>query len=197
MTKAEQTRQLIIKKTAPIFNKKGYAGTSLSDITNATGLTKGSIYGNFLNKEEVGLAVFKYNTKELSKNTEAWISKKNNAYEKLIAFLDFYRHNWKYVCDNGGCPYLNSAVESDDAMPAMKVLVRSTFEKWEDYISEIIDEGINTGIFLNDLKVVEYSKSFIMMIEGGILLAKISDDPADLHLMLNRIKKIIDEEIVK
>jgi len=197
MTKSEQTRQFIIEKTAPIFNKKGYAGTSLSDITNATGLTKGSIYGNFLNKEEVGLAVFKYNTKELSKKIKAWISKKDNAYEKLIAFLDFYQNNWRYISDNGGCPYLNSATESDDVMPAMKVLVRSTFENWEDNISEIIDEGRNRGLFKNNINVVEYSKSFIMMIEGGILLAKISDDPADLHLMLNRIKKIIDEEIVK
>jgi len=51
-TKAEQTRQLIVEKTAPIFNVKGYAGTSVSDMTKATGLTKGSVYGNFANKAE-------------------------------------------------------------------------------------------------------------------------------------------------
>lgn len=43
MTKAEKTRNFIVEKTAPIFNMKGYAGTSLNDITAATGLTKGSI----------------------------------------------------------------------------------------------------------------------------------------------------------
>ena len=58
MNKAERTRQYIIEKTAPIFNKKGYAGTSLSDMTGATGLTKGSIYGNFNDKDEVALAAF-------------------------------------------------------------------------------------------------------------------------------------------
>ncbi|MBL7756118.1 MAG: TetR family transcriptional regulator, partial [Chitinophagaceae bacterium] len=47
--KAERTRQHIIEKAAPFFNKKGYADTSLSDITAATGLTKGAIYGNFEN----------------------------------------------------------------------------------------------------------------------------------------------------
>ena len=60
-TKAERTRNFIIEKTAEIFNRKGYAGTSMSDITEATGLTKGSIYGNFENKEDVALAVFEYN----------------------------------------------------------------------------------------------------------------------------------------
>ena len=58
MSKAEKTRQFIIEKTAPIFNKKGFAGTSLSDMTEATGLTKGSIYGNFADKDEVAMAAF-------------------------------------------------------------------------------------------------------------------------------------------
>ncbi len=61
MSKAERTRQFIVEKTAPLFNAKGYAGTSLSDMTDATGLTKGSIYGNFANKDEVALAVFDHN----------------------------------------------------------------------------------------------------------------------------------------
>ena len=35
--RSERTRQLIIESAAPIFNKKGYAGTSMSDLTTATG----------------------------------------------------------------------------------------------------------------------------------------------------------------
>ena len=61
MSKAEETKAFIIEKIAPVFNKKGYAGTSLSDMTEATGLTKGSIYGNFSNKDEVALAAFDHN----------------------------------------------------------------------------------------------------------------------------------------
>ena len=58
MSKAEKTREFIIEKAAPIFNTKGYAGASLNDIIDATGLTKGSIYGNFENKDEVAIAVY-------------------------------------------------------------------------------------------------------------------------------------------
>jgi len=61
MTKSERTKQHIISATAPIFNKKGYAGTSIADLTKATKLTSGSIYFNFENKEEVALAAFDYN----------------------------------------------------------------------------------------------------------------------------------------
>ncbi|HEV8130883.1 MAG TPA: TetR/AcrR family transcriptional regulator, partial [Acidobacteriota bacterium] len=32
MTKGEQTRRQIVEKAAPLFNRKGYEGTSLSDL---------------------------------------------------------------------------------------------------------------------------------------------------------------------
>ena len=62
-TKAEKTSQYIVETTAPLFNKNGYTGTSLSDITDTTGLTKGAIYGNFKNKEELALEAFNFNVK--------------------------------------------------------------------------------------------------------------------------------------
>lgn len=197
MTKAEQTRRFIIEKTAPLFNKKGYVGTSLSDITFATGLTKGSIYGNFKDKEEVALAVFKHNTEMLSKKIGDWIAEKKNAYDQLIGMIDFYRVNWKAIFANGGCPMLNAATESDDVMPVMKVRVKLTFENWEKKISKILDEGIKKDVFKQGINTSQYANLFIMMIEGGIVLSKISDKPDHLFLILDRIIKIVDDEIVK
>ena len=52
MTKGEQTRQRIVKEAAPIFNRRGYEGSSLSDLMKATGLKKGGIYRHFSSKEE-------------------------------------------------------------------------------------------------------------------------------------------------
>ena len=52
-SKAQQTSDFIIQKVAPIFNKNGYNGTSMSELVDATGLTKGAIYGNFKNKETI------------------------------------------------------------------------------------------------------------------------------------------------
>ena len=40
MREGEQTRQEIIRRAAPLFNQKGYEGTALSDLMQATGLEK-------------------------------------------------------------------------------------------------------------------------------------------------------------
>ena len=60
-TKSDRTKQFILEKVAPVFNKNGYFGTSMSDITEATGLTKGAIYGNFKNKEDLAYYSFYFN----------------------------------------------------------------------------------------------------------------------------------------
>lgn len=197
MSKAAQTRQFIIERTAPVFNKKGFAGTSLSDMAEATGLTKGSIYGNFENKEEVALAAYKHNTGLLSKNMEVWIAGHKDAYSRLLAIVDFYRQNWKPIFENGGCPILNAAAESDDTLPIMKARVRMTFESWERNISRIIQDGIEEEAFRREIDAQEYAGLFIMMIEGGILLSKIADSPKKLHLVLDRIVKIVNEEMAR
>lgn len=196
MSKAEQTRQFIIEKTTSIFNKKGYTGTSLSDITEATGLTKGSIYGNFKNKDEVILEVFKYSTNELSKKTDDWISGYKDPYDTLIALTEYYRNNWNSIFKNGGCPMLNAATEVDDILPFMKTTVQKSFYTWATKFSAIIEQGKSTKEFKEEINAFDYANTFVMLIEGGILLSKISDKPDYLYLALDRIVKIINDEIV-
>src|SRR5271170_2332921 len=60
VTKGEQTRGDIIRKSAPLFNQRGYEGTSLSDLMEATGLQKGGIYRHFSSKEELATEAFDY-----------------------------------------------------------------------------------------------------------------------------------------
>src|SRR4051812_16713049 len=114
MSKAEKTKSFIIEKVAPIFNTKGYAGTSLSDMTEATGLTKGSIYGNFSDKDEVALAVFDFNLKKVNSIIQSEVAKRTTAKSQLLAYIDVYENFLTLPFPDGGCPILNTAIDADD-----------------------------------------------------------------------------------
>ena len=58
MTKGERTRQRIVAAAAPLFNQRGYAASSMSELMAATGLEKGGIYRHFASKDELALAAF-------------------------------------------------------------------------------------------------------------------------------------------
>jgi len=125
--KSEKTKQFIIETVAPIFNKKGYVGTSLSDITEATGLTKGSIYGNFKDKNEVAVEAFKYNLSMSSYGFFVEIMESNlTPLNKLREFLSGFEKGYERVIAMGGCPILNTAADTDDTNPQLKRIVEDT-----------------------------------------------------------------------
>jgi len=195
MSKAEKTRQYIIEKTAPIFNMKGYAGTSLTDLTEATGLTKGSIYGNFTNKEEVATEVYIYNISILHEKLKAGIEAETTAEGKLHAFISFYRNGWKRLNEKGGCPILNCSVEADDNLPFLKKTVQDSVKKWANTLSRIMENGKKNGE-IKDIDSTQYAYTICALIEGGVMLAKISDGPKHLYTALDRAQLIINQEIL-
>jgi len=195
MNKADRTRQFIIEKTAVLFNTKGYSGTSLSDITAATGLTKGSIYGNFSNKDEVAIAVYEYNIGILSHGLDEAMAREETAAGKLHAAVDFYRANWKHEFEGGGCPILNAAVEADDNLPFLRERVQRSISQWGGKLEAIIVAGQEQGVFRTGIVAKDHAYMMITLIEGGIMLGKITGDEKHLFLALDHIDRIIEEDI--
>ncbi len=197
MSKAEKTREFIIKRSAPVFNIKGYAGTSLSDLIEITGLTKGAIYGNFENKDEVAIAVFQYNIALLNKRLDSYINDKETATEKLFGLTKFYRENWKSIFERGGCPILNAAIEADDNLPVLKKYIQNSIQALALKITQVIEEGKKSGEFKTSIVARNYAYTIITIIEGGIMLGKILNNHGHLFSALDRIELIINNEIKK
>jgi TetR/AcrR family transcriptional repressor of nem operon len=195
MTKAEKTRSFIIQTSAPIFNTKGYSGTSLNDITEATGLTKGAIYGNFEDKDAIALAVYKHNVSAVKRGLAEVVDAKGKAIDKLMASVNFYRNNWEKIFNRGGCAILNTSVEADDAMPFMKSAVQITIKAWAESIAEMIELGKKQNEIKKDINAKDYAYLFITLIEGGIMMAKVTDEPSHLLNALSKIEDIITKEL--
>lgn len=195
LSKAERTKQHIIEKAALFFNKKGYADTSMSDITTATGLTKGAIYGNFENKDELALKVFDYNLSLLQQGIDAATSRETDAIGKLLALIDFYRREYRQVSHRGGCPVMNAAVEADDNFPALKTRVKAAIRRWKKHIVRIIETGKKQKRIHARVDAEKYAGVLIALIEGGIMLSKTMDDTSYVFNTLERADEIIKKEL--
>lgn len=195
MSKAEQTKAFIIEKAAAVFNVKGYAATSLSDIQEATGLTKGAIYGNFKDKEEVAVAVYQYCVSNLNERLKTAMSGHDSANDQLRAFVNFYRNNWKVVAEHGGCPIQNASVEADDHLAFLKEPVKKSIITWADSIASVIKSGQARGEFRKEPDPLAYAYSIIALLEGGIMLLKIMGKQQYLQSVLDRIDSMIEDEL--
>lgn len=192
MSKAARTRQYIIEQTAPIFNKKGYKGTSMADITEATNLTKGAIYGNFTDKDKLAAAVIEYNIHRLNDKILCFSTDDKSVRTKLFNILTNYRKIAQEVLNYGGCAYLNSAVETDDTNDFLFTLVQQKFTGWQTFIHTLITEGITNEEIKPDTDKVGFTNFFIALVEGSILLAKTFDDVSIIDSNLNTLETFID-----
>ena len=192
MSKAERTRQFIVEKTAPIFNVKGYAGTSMSDMTAVTGLTKGSIYGNFADKEEVALAAFEHNWQRVQSIVRAEMAKRGTCEDKLLAIAGVYE-NIHPTFPEGGCPLLNTAVEADDTHPPLRDKAVAALQSWKKTITALIESGVTKKEFRADVNAEQTALTIIALIEGAIMISRLTGNAKHRKAVLPTVKKIIIE----
>lgn len=191
MTKAERTRQFIIEKTAPLFNAKGYAGTSINDLMAATGLTKGSIYGNFENKDEVALAAFDHNFATINAYLRQKMEGRPRMVDKLLVYPQVYRHFLTLPFLQAGCPILNTGTEADDTHPLLRKKAVDALRLWRTAIIKHIEAGIKTNEIKADTHAAEFAAVLMSLIEGAVLQAKVTGSPTILRLTMDYLEKMI------
>jgi len=192
MSKTERTKALIVEKTAPIFNKKGFSGTSLNDMVAATGLTKGSIYGNFAGKDEVALAVFDYNFKKLTTSINKRMAAQHTAKDKLMVYVDNYQYLSSSEVTDGGCPILNTAVEADDTHPQLRSKAAAAILSWKNTIVGILEEGKEKGEIKDLLDTEQFALTMIAMIEGAIMISRLLGSDQHIKLVMDSMRKMIE-----
>jgi len=191
MSKAEKTRGFIIEKTAPIFNMKGYAGTSLNDITDATGLTKGSIYGNFANKDEVALAAFDYNFKNVEMKILAEMNNQHTAKGKLLAYVSTFQGLIAGQISPGGCPVLNTSIDADDTHPALREKALNALLSWKNRITALVEDGIANKEIASKYYPEQIALTIIALIEGGIMISRLTKSHQTHELLLESLTAYI------
>lgn len=195
LTKSEKTKQYIIEQAAPLFNKKGYAGTSMNDIMIATGLAKGGVYGHFESKDEIAAAAFEYSQAKVKADLISTISKHSSALEKLFSILGFYKNYTLKPPVEGGCPILNTAVDADDAYPFLKKKAKNALNEMLTGLQQIIELGISKQEIKSGISSRKTAEMIFAQIEGGIMMAKVSDDVKLLNSVLENLKIYIETHL--
>ena len=195
LSKSEITSKFIIETIAPIFNKKGYTATSMADITNATGLTKGAIYGNFDNKESLAIAAFQKNVNDLLKRITIHQEQSKSPLQKLYLITDFYRNYYHFSKELGGCPILNIGVDANNQDTALLEEVRNVINKTQNNIAKLIDWGKDIGEMKQTIDSQKFAKQLYSHIQGAIFMTYTMDDSNYLLQAMEEMDAFIGSDI--
>lgn len=191
MKKAERTRQHILETAAPIFNKKGVAGTTVDDVLSATGLAKGCLYNHFENKEILAQETVDFLLNKIKLNTIIALEKESTAKTKLFAYLDL-RLDTQNRLFEGGCPILNFGMEADDTNAQIKHKIKKIIQSSLKMLQDIIEKGIADKEFSKDFNAEEFAIKIFTLMEGNILVGRVLNSNHTMKLMNSMLKKEIE-----
>jgi TetR/AcrR family transcriptional repressor of nem operon len=194
VTKGEQTRRDIVQKAAPLFNRKGYEGTSLSDLMDATGLQKGGIYRHFSSKEDLAGEAFDYSWgKAVSERLDGVeeVSDSLDRLKKMIA--NFVELRTGLV--PGGCPLMNTAVEADDGNAVLRARARRALQSWTERLSKTTSEGIKKRQIVPRVDPLELSQMIIGSLEGALLISRLQNNDEPLRAIRKHLDEFLERSV--
>ncbi len=175
MRKGEQTRQEIIRKAAPIFNQRGYDGAALSDLMKATGLEKGGIYRHFASKQQLAAEAFDYAWRETFDARIHDLDAVSNSVDRLEQLVANFVERRGII--PGGCPLLNTAIDTDDGNSVLRERARKALRGWRSYVISIVSAGIKAREIRPTVDAKKVATLIISSLEGAIMLYRLARSP--------------------
>src|ERR1700722_10888305 len=172
ITRGDATRQRILEQSAAVFNKHGYSGTSMSDLMAVTGLEKGGIYRHFESKQELAAAAFDYAWETVNEPRRRGLDDCETSLEKLLLLVKNFVEQPPRTLP-GGCPLLNTAVESDDGNPVLRGRARAALDQWRDAIADIVRHGQQKGELRDDIEPATVAVVVIASLEGAVMMSRL------------------------
>lgn len=193
MRNPDKTRAKILNKSGVLFNTHGYKATSISDITTATGFTKGAIYRHFKSKEDLEKETLFHLSSIMFEKLRARIKNEPTAGAKLRAIFKYFE---SYITNpevKGGCPLMNAAIEADDAHPSLRKAAVKTLDTLMISVETILNNGIRFGQIRKDTDVQHYATVIVASLEGAIMMSKLRGNNEDIL----RVARHLEQQLNK
>jgi AcrR family transcriptional regulator len=188
LRKGQRTRQLIVERAAPVFNQRGFAGASLSELVTATGVEKGGIYNHFGSKEALAIDALDYSVSLLVERFSRALEGREDAIDRLTALVDAFAGIVDRPDIPGGCPVANTALESDDTNPELCARARGAMDSWHRLIGSIVKSGKERGDLRPDTDAYELATVMTATLEGALMLSRLLREPAHMERAARHLK---------
>jgi TetR/AcrR family transcriptional regulator, transcriptional repressor for nem operon len=194
-TKGERTRAEIVRKTAELMNRQGFLAAPLSAVIEATGIQKGGLYRHFENREALAHEAFDHAVGQIRDRFLAAVEGKTNACDRLLALLASYDGDTLELPLPGGCPIMNSAIESDHADEALRTKAKEAMSAWQDMLRRIVSAGLRDGQIRPGVSAQDVATVVIASIEGAVMLTHLHGDAAPWRAVRRHLASYVEHEL--
>lgn len=187
----EFDKEAVLKTAMNVFWDKGYNGTSMQDLVDATGLNRSSIYNSFGSKLELYQTTLSYYQKESGGVFQKALLKAKNPLEAI--FLIFKGFLPEILADEKGkgCFSMNCKAEMGNQNQDIRKWLLSTQDYTLSVFEDLIKDGQQQGIINTKQDAKSYAYYVFNAFQGFRMTGILIKDKMVLQQIINQTIDIL------
>lgn len=179
------TRESLEDQLVGIFKMRGYEGATLTQLAEATGLGKASLYHHFPGgKAEMAAVLLRRAVASLQKSAFSRLTKSTPATVRLRQFVD----GFSAYAEHGESQCLVAILAQGSAREIHGDSIGNQFQDWTASLTSVFEE---TG--QKPRRAARSAAGLLASLYGYLLTAQLRSDPSHFRRGIRRIKKSLPQ----
>lgn len=185
---AQDTRTRMLEKTATLLQHRGYYGTSLSDILEASEAPRGSLYFHFPGgKDQLVIEATRAAADAATAELRHLLETTETPAKAVRAYAEGAAAFMRETDFTFGCPVAPVILDAAGDVPELEALCKATLAGWQ----AMIRDGC-TGAGMAPARATALALMVVAAIEGGLIIARASRDTTPLETIATELEAMID-----
>lgn len=184
-----QTR--VIREAARLFNRYGYATTSLDHVVRELRLY--GVPDVFDDIEALAKAAFDYGVERSDRVLDEAVWAHQGTLNQLAGLIGGFRGLVEYPPADGGCPIFSVSPHVPSALPFLRSSAQEAVSKWRHRIRRLVRTGIKRGEIHPGVDPEEVSSIFLSTVEGAVVMYLLYDDSSHLDRAQRHLSTYLTE----
>jgi TetR/AcrR family transcriptional regulator, transcriptional repressor for nem operon len=176
MTEVSNTAEAIIDSARALILAGGYNGFSYADIAAVVGIRKASIHHHFPSKVDLVCSLVKQYRERSIAGFAALQRTSRDPREQLLKYVAY----WEQCIVDASAPFCICALMATELPvlpPAVADEVRLHFSTLSAWLTSAFERGAEANLFRDVSDPRAEAESFMALVHGGMLSARVSGDP--------------------
>jgi TetR/AcrR family transcriptional repressor of nem operon len=182
MERGHDTKERILDTAQSLILKRGFAATSLDNILNETGVTKGAFFHHFDSKATMAHDLIRRFAANDFAMFDEWERRaealSDDPLQSLMIFLKLFEE-WLDGLSQpfAGCMFAVYVYESNLFEPEVNTFVTHSLERWQQFYERKFTAIIAERPPKLDVTAAELGESIVAILEGSFILSRASKQP--------------------
>lgn len=180
------TRDTLIDTATELFLGRGFGLVGMNELCAASSVNKGTFYHFFRSKSDLLVASIERYAERFAAAFDEIAASDASPADKIERLFDIpaqANRDWKSTHGfSQGCLIGNMSLELTAVDPGVQNAIRRAFARWSVPIAKVVDELVAEGT-LQEIDRRAAAEVVIALMQGGLLLAKVHNDPSRISLL--------------